>query len=497
MVLAAALRLHGAWRGGLSNDELFSWRLTRYAWCDLVHRAAIDGHPPLHFVVLKAWSALTGDSMQSLRAVSVLFGLATVYLVVRSVVEAETLNGNRHRLSNAVLIGALAAGLFAALAPLQLAGGRTARMYAQGAMFAGLSACLLPRVLLGKQPRLLWPVAYGLSIAALCHTHHFGLFTVFAQGLFAIFYVCGAKSPNPGGASPRVALAMASASGLALYSVWLPVLVGQAQRLHARFWIPEPTVFDALRGFFEWSFGSCWQGIGVGAAGTLLLLIVVPFTLSRGGHAARFFFCQAMVPWICCLAISTFGKRPILLERYLTFAQVAWFGFLGLAIASAASTRLRLALVALLAPFFGVGACIAATQGRAHDPKSKALEYLLENYRPGDSVIVGPASDLNALRYVSRRRGALDIDASCRSDVATANVSAAGLPVQLASLRDDERCVPGHDPKSGCKRIWVAWPSREVIPEQPAGMVQAMTRTFNGMDGSSYFVRLYTRGSEP
>src|SRR5438874_2453036 len=59
----------------LAVQEAFSWRLTSYPSAEVVQRTAADVHPPLYYLLLKAWVLLCGDSPGALRSFSVVFGI--------------------------------------------------------------------------------------------------------------------------------------------------------------------------------------------------------------------------------------------------------------------------------------------------------------------------------------------------------------------------------------------------------------------------------------
>ena len=91
LLIAILLRWAAVVGTELSGDELFSWRLSCRSWRDLIDAVAIDGHPPLHFIALKAAKSLFSDSAAGLRTLSAIFGFATAPLVGLTVI------GNRSR----------------------------------------------------------------------------------------------------------------------------------------------------------------------------------------------------------------------------------------------------------------------------------------------------------------------------------------------------------------------------------------------------------------
>jgi len=142
----AAIALAGfaarAWRlalPGLTSDEAFSWRLTRYPAGEMLHRAALDVHPPLYYLTLKAWLIALGEAPAVLRGFSVLMGVVAIVLVFLLVQEAARLEDGEGRPA------ALLAAALLALHATQVLQSRNARMYALGTVLSVLSAWLVLR----------------------------------------------------------------------------------------------------------------------------------------------------------------------------------------------------------------------------------------------------------------------------------------------------------------------------------------------------------------
>jgi mannosyltransferase len=72
------LRLQTASTRSIWFDEAWSWRMSRFPLAELIERTAADVHPPLYYLLLKAWTALFGDSPLAMRSMSALFGVLTI-----------------------------------------------------------------------------------------------------------------------------------------------------------------------------------------------------------------------------------------------------------------------------------------------------------------------------------------------------------------------------------------------------------------------------------
>jgi hypothetical protein len=75
LALGVALRVLLAQHHGLEGDSGLSLNISRYAVETIIDgtmRLQIDVHPPLHFLLVKAWTAVAGESLLSLRLMNIL-----------------------------------------------------------------------------------------------------------------------------------------------------------------------------------------------------------------------------------------------------------------------------------------------------------------------------------------------------------------------------------------------------------------------------------------
>src|SRR6185503_2844401 len=77
-LLGLGLRLWNLTAISLWHDEAFSALLIKYSWSEMMYRIGLDVHPPMYYVFLRVWHYGFGDSLWSLRAMSVFFGVAAI-----------------------------------------------------------------------------------------------------------------------------------------------------------------------------------------------------------------------------------------------------------------------------------------------------------------------------------------------------------------------------------------------------------------------------------
>jgi len=83
ILVAFFLRVHRLGDKNIWWDECWSIWLAQQDWIAIALRTASDEHPPLHYWMLRAWSAVAGTDAFAARFLSVAFGVLTVALIYR------------------------------------------------------------------------------------------------------------------------------------------------------------------------------------------------------------------------------------------------------------------------------------------------------------------------------------------------------------------------------------------------------------------------------
>ncbi|MEO0561042.1 MAG: glycosyltransferase family 39 protein, partial [Chloroflexota bacterium] len=202
--LVLRMTLHD-WHG-LEGDDAFSLALSRYPISELVpglFALQLDVHPPLHFLLLKYWVGLAGESLLSLRYLNILMDLLTGALMVGVI---RLLKG-RH-----IWIVAL---LWAA-SPLLIFGGWLARMYTLLGLWS--VAALASVVWAGRGRWWLGVIAAAVCSLLAMYTHITGVL-VGAAALCALVTLSLRALPRPASPAARLAgLAAIFASAAAIFA---------------------------------------------------------------------------------------------------------------------------------------------------------------------------------------------------------------------------------------------------------------------------------------
>ncbi|HUS59889.1 MAG TPA: glycosyltransferase family 39 protein [Nevskiaceae bacterium] len=137
-----------------------------------------DFHPPLYHLLTWLWVHLFGSSEVVLRLPSVLFGIATVFVVYKLMVHI-----NRQ--------SAIIVALLMSTAPFHIYYSQEARMYAMTTFFAALSMYFFVRLISCQKKNNTRPlkIGYVLATVLLLYSDYFGLFVLLAQAIAAPFLI--------------------------------------------------------------------------------------------------------------------------------------------------------------------------------------------------------------------------------------------------------------------------------------------------------------------
>lgn len=157
-IVAAGVRLFQLGKRDFWYDEAFTGNMIRHSWSNMMREVAYDVHPPLHYLLLKSWAWIFGDSVFALRLFSLVCGVVSVGLVY---LVGKELFGKR-------------AGLFAsfltAIAPFTVQYSQENRTYALFGMCILLATFFFLRAL--RTGALRFWVGWGVSFALACLSHY-------------------------------------------------------------------------------------------------------------------------------------------------------------------------------------------------------------------------------------------------------------------------------------------------------------------------------------
>lgn len=390
LILGGILRYYNNTAVALWHDEAFSALYIRYPLKEMMYRIGLDVHPPLYYWILKLWAMIFGSGLLSLRSLSILFGLLTVYagyLFVKEAFKNERL--------------AILAGLLLAINPFQIQYSLEARMYTLGTFLILLSSYLLVRALNSNKTSV-W-LAYAACTAACFYTHYFLFFSVAAQGLYFLYYLWQQKKFSLNYKKDSLTLNGLGSYLLSLiiFAPWVPTLLVQVKRVENAFWIPAPD---------RWSIpATIWKMLFGGQGNDHITLVIVTLVAAAVGiyffretkPPIRWFVALGVgVPFAAALLLSF--KQAIYQDRYFVFASLYFTILVAAALFSVPKYTTRRLLTVLFALF-----CLAIFYKNWKDlgpikekPGMAAASAVInDNAKPADKIYVGSSFVYFTFRY--------------------------------------------------------------------------------------------------
>jgi len=390
-LLGAFLRYYNNVAVALWHDEAFSALYIKYSWGEMMHRIGLDVHPPLYYWILRIWSYIFGNGLLSLRGLSIIFGLLTIwagYLFVKAASKNERL--------------AVLSAFFLAINPFQIQYSTEARMYTLGTFLVLFSSYLLIKALeTNKTSAWIW---YTISVSACFYTHYYLFFSVAAQGLYFLYWVYKNK---------KLTVFWKGMGSYALSAVlfipWIPTLLTQITRVEKSYWITAPDRWSIPSTIWKMIFGGQGTNHTALILGSIAGIALVVFYLKQSKYQAKWLVMSGLlVPFLAALALSF--KQAIYLDRYFVFASL----FITIMLAGAFSlipkyttrrTVVVIATVILLFTFFKNWSDMDVKNlffNRSVNKKpgmAAAALFINDNARANDKIYVGSSFIYFTFKY--------------------------------------------------------------------------------------------------
>ena len=205
-------------------DEAYSIHVAHENISGIIDEASSDVHPPLYYFLLHYWINFFGDSEESARLLSALFGIICIPLAYK----LAALLFDRPT-------GILSA-LFMAFSHFNIDFSQETRMYSLLVMLTLASLYFFLKLFEARSNWMM--MGYVLTSILLMHTHVYGLFVIAAENIFFLTLYFSSRE-----LFKRVFKRWILAQSILflLFVPWLTVLTRQVLRVRKGFWIPRPT----------------------------------------------------------------------------------------------------------------------------------------------------------------------------------------------------------------------------------------------------------------
>jgi len=354
-------------------DEGLSVGIADRPLLDIPGVMRLDGSPPLYYMALHVWLALTGSTGEATtHGLSLLFAVLTV---PAAILVARSLFGSR---------AGWIAGVLAAFNPFITQYAQETRMYALVILLGTVATGAYVAGLIHRRRRML-PV-FVLALTALLYTHNWALFFSAAMGLVWLGLLV--LEPRAGRRALVRDGALSFGGVLLLYAPWMPTLLFQAGHTGAP-WSRSPDL-DALNEAFSRLLGPVEQVALLLAGGVGIAAIASRRRLDPEARSAM------ALGSICALTIAfAWGVSqvdPAWAARYFAVALPPLLLLCALGLSRAG----RLGVVGLVL----VAIMWTGTAGRPEKSNVRSVsESLAPSLRPGDLVISAQPEQLPVLAH--------------------------------------------------------------------------------------------------
>jgi hypothetical protein len=344
LFLALALGLRFAWVGAneLAHDEPFTVFWSQRPWPELWAMFRTENNPPLFFILLKAWSAVTPFTAAWLRVPSALFGALAVWPLF---LLARRFGGQGAAILTAILF--LCSNYHPGFA-------HEVRAYSLFTLLTTTGLWLLVRATQRPGQELKRMLHLSMLNVVLVYTHFFGWLVVGLQGL--LVFTLPMMRP----------LRRSFLMGAAMTMVWfLPYGIIFLERMQQSVgqgtWLTPPVPEELYNMVWRWSNAPLLTVV-------FLALIVAALWKDRLRSAGlRLALIWAFAPLLGMFAVSF--AVPMFLDRYLVYAAPGFALLVGLSVAALFRiTRLRAGVIAALG--LGMAATFTPWKGSGLHPSA-------------------------------------------------------------------------------------------------------------------------------
>ncbi|MFH1353808.1 MAG: glycosyltransferase family 39 protein [bacterium] len=323
IISSLAVRSYHLTSRSLWFDEAFSWRLIQFSNTEMLTRAAADVHPPLYYLVLKAWSFIFGSTLLSLRSFSVVAALLTIaasYLFTTYATSSRKVG--------------LAAALLLTVSGFQIQYAQEARMYTLGTALLLLSSYLLLKAV--RESSLKYWLAYAVTASALIYTHYFALFSLAGHFVFLFGYIVHRTKGRLGEILSwrQVWHALLAAFLILVFFLpWLPTFLKQNAQVQQNYWIPPIGGWSVPDSFYRMFVPTVTIPIHTGLGWLLLaaapiFLTIIGWILLVKKPEGWLVMLSGFIPFFITIILS-FTSQSLYQDRFFIFAHV--FIVIGLA----------------------------------------------------------------------------------------------------------------------------------------------------------------------
>lgn len=381
-------------------DEAYSIMLAKLPAGELLHLTSVDTHPPLYYLLLKAWAGLFGWSEIALRSLSVLaMGGAAAF----GILLVRRMFGTR---------AALMTLPFVILAPFLLRYGLEIRMYALASLIGVAATYVLVAATEsgGRKQWLLYGL-YAVLVAVGVYTLYYTALLWIAHVVWLVWLATQRKE-----SIVKQKWWLAYAGSVVLFLPWIFTFVKQLDN-GALAPIAQQLTTDGMVGIvsFWFLYQPAWQLNGLSSLVIVAIIAGGVYGITQAFKAVslkqkRYFMLLAFYAGIPVLAIAFISLlRPMYVERYLAHVLIGLGLFLGVSLWLVSQKKprtarlLTLSFVAVL--LFGTAHLVGTGNynfQRLHMPQMREAAEIIECSKDRQVVAEDPYVAIELGYYLTK-----------------------------------------------------------------------------------------------
>jgi uncharacterized membrane protein len=334
--------------------------LLRYNILEILTRTARDVHPPGYYLIAKPWVMVFGDSVFSIRFLSLIFSVGIIFLTYKII---EILFSKK---------AAFWSALFVAFSPFMIRFGQEARMYGVVAFFTTLAVYCF--VLWLKNKKDIYLVGFVPAMLIAMYTQYYSFFAIISLWIILALYTPELwQFKWLKGFKERSGVFswkwwFANLSLLVLYIPWFMVAYKQVTRVSDSYWIkPEwitiKTIPGSVSQFITYSHLDGileWGGFLGNSVYWLIMLVLIfsgvfLFYAKDKKKAVISLIVFGYLPMLLVFVVSKL-RTPIYQDRYFPFSAIAIFAIWGSAVSliKNKTTRITVGSMVLVLMLLGI-----------------------------------------------------------------------------------------------------------------------------------------------
>lgn len=391
LLLGTILRFMYIGHPAVWHDEGFTMLLAPLPVSEIIHRTALDVHPPLYYISLHFWISLFGTSETAIRSLSALFMIGVIFItffMVRRLYDSTT---------------ARLATIFVATAPFLIRYSQETRMYGMLAFLAALATYMFIRAR-ATNKWLDWLI-YSVALTAGLYTNYYMIYLIAFHWLYVIYLAAYPKLSwqTIKNQILRWRWLLANALAMLAFLPWLPTVIRQYTSIQNGYWIPPvnaDTIPITIARFLTYSnlqllnlgssIGRFIPTLGVDSLfffAFIVVLLVYLWQNRRNNQSNALFTLYALLA--PCLVFLVSLGRPVFVDRYFVFAAVAFYVLIAILILHARPFKdhARRQLILTLSFMLIFIASDISIYRHGNTQMRDVATGLQANYSAGDSIV--------------------------------------------------------------------------------------------------------------